>query len=103
MPYYKHFPKIQERVDELNEKYGRKVLSLGYIGNLERWGDDRLWYIWVQGLRYEDGNRNTKDIWCAGAGALEESCDTAARTVARALQAIRVFEVGLEAAGLNNN
>lgn len=99
MAYCKHFNRIQEIVNDLNEKWGRKILSLGYIGNLERWGDDRLWYIWVVDVRYTDGNRNQKSIWCEQGVDLLANKEGAARRVSEAIQAIRHFELGLEAAG----
>jgi len=104
MAYYESFGKIQKRVDELNKDVGRKVLILGYTGNLERWGDDRFWRLWVNEVRYESGN--LKSLW--GASAEDLDVDkvkpvVAAKIVARALAAIETFKLGLEAAGCKIN
>lgn len=36
---------VQDAVDKLKIKYPKAGLSFGYIGNFERWGDDRAFYI----------------------------------------------------------
>lgn len=36
-------------------------IRLGYIGNMERWGDDRQWRVWVNGI-YRTDNNNTLGI-----------------------------------------
>jgi len=33
---------------QLAEKYPQIGLTFGYIGNLERWGDDRSWYFFTK-------------------------------------------------------
>jgi hypothetical protein len=46
--------KIQKIVDKLNEKYTRVNLLFGYVGNVERWGDDRTWYVFAEFLNFND-------------------------------------------------
>lgn len=39
---------LEAKVAELSKTTGL-VLSMGYIGNLERGRDDRLWFVWIKG------------------------------------------------------
>lgn len=77
---------MQNRVRELVEK--TPELSLGYIGNVERWGDNRTHYIWVKNLRHLTGNK--KSIWSASAPLTVEDWQ-------KAYQAVKIFQLGLEA------
>lgn len=36
---------VEDAVERLKKKYPQAGLSFGYIGNFERWGDDRAYYI----------------------------------------------------------
>ncbi len=65
-----------------------KGLTWGYIGNFERWGDDRMLFIWVDGLYYENGN--TKNIWSCGAKGF------AGEDFRQAWRAVKAFEIGRE-------
>lgn len=62
-------------------------LSFGYIGNFERWGDDRSLYIWIPSLPRQK-NGNTQHLWSATAKSLsrQEYCD--------ALRKITAFRLG---------
>jgi len=46
---------IRNLVNELNAKFPQAKLSFGYIGNIERWGDDRGWSIWATGYQTTQG------------------------------------------------
>jgi hypothetical protein len=46
---------ISKLVNELNAKFPQAKLSFGYIGNIERWGDDRGWNIWAKGFQTTQG------------------------------------------------
>ena len=65
-------------------------ITFGYIGNFERWGDDRMLFLWISNQRHENGNQ--KDIWSCNARELDR------QTVAGALYALRRFREGYEAA-----
>lgn len=78
--------KIREEVDNT------PGITFGYIGNFERWGDDRMLYLWVDGQRWEDGNRNQKDLWSCNATSLDKAA------LGRARIALRQFRMGYEAA-----
>ena len=41
----KAYDQISALVDRLKRKYPEAELSLGYLGNFEKWGDDRAWYV----------------------------------------------------------
>jgi hypothetical protein len=101
MTYHKRFNYIQKRIDEVNKKLGRQVLSLGYIGHCDAHMDDRKWIVWVNDLRYPNGN--LKSLWSATADellAVQESAPTrAANRISAALIAIEAFSVGVEASG----
>lgn len=51
---------LQAAIESLAIETGLDI-RLGYIGNLERWGDDRQWNVWVQGI-YERRNGNTLSV-----------------------------------------
>lgn len=42
--------KLSDLVDSLKLKYPQHRLSFGYIGNVERWGDDRSFMIFTRYL-----------------------------------------------------
>lgn len=75
--------KIGERVKEI------EGLVLGYIGNFERWGDDRKLFIWVQGMR-NASNTNTVEIWSCTARFLDQE------SFRDAMVALRGFETALK-------
>ncbi len=66
------------------------LITFGYIGNFERWGDDRKLFLWISNLWWENGNR--KDIWSCNAVDLDR------REQAKALRALRKFKDGYDAA-----
>ena len=41
----KAYDQLSALVDRLKRKYPEAELSLGYLGNFEKWGDDRAWYV----------------------------------------------------------
>lgn len=47
----------------LKTTYPEVSLSFGYIGNLERWGDDRSWMFFTGYVDPESGTRHTKDCF----------------------------------------
>jgi hypothetical protein len=57
---------LQDVVNNLANELGL-VLRLGYIGNLERWGDDRSWRVWIEGIR----NRRTNNVLSVGGHATD--------------------------------
>lgn len=63
-------------------------LTLGYIGNIERWGDDRQWHVWVDSLR-ADGR--TTSIWSCEAKTLQ------IEDLQEAYQAVKIFRIGYAA------
>ena len=65
-------------------------LSFGYIGNDERWGDDRLLHIWVRDLREKNGN--LVSLWCREAVRLTQE------DVSKAWSAVNGFRVALRLA-----
>lgn len=76
---------IRERVSDVPE------LNFGYIGNFERWGDDRKLFIWVPGIPCRLG-QNMAHIWSAEAKTLD------ARAAMLATAAINAFKLGLQLA-----
>ncbi len=70
----------------------RKVegLTFGYIGNFERWGDDRLLMIWVDEDNMRERNGNQRCLWRCPAKDLTAHHHVAASYV------IRGFEAGKE-------
>ena len=65
-------------------------LTFGYIGNFERWGDDRLLMIWVKEDEMRERNGNQRCLWRCPAKDLTASEAIAASYV------IRGFEAGKE-------
>jgi hypothetical protein len=43
---------IDRLVAMLNIAFPQLAMTFGYIGNIERWGDDRRWSVWVGGQAY---------------------------------------------------
>ncbi len=64
-------------------------LKWGYIGNFERWGDDRCLHIWVEGL--EESNGNTKSLWSGEARTFDRD------HYFNALGKIWAYKIGYEA------
>ena len=56
-PKQKEEVRLECNISEQCEK--EKGLTFGYIGNFERWGDDRLLMIWVneEKMRASNGNQ----------------------------------------------
>ena len=65
-------------------------LTFGYIGNFERWGDDRLLMIWVNEDKMRERNGNQRCLWRCPAKDLKAEEAIAASYV------IRGFEAGKE-------
>ena len=65
-------------------------LNFGYIGNFERWGDDRLLMIWVDEDKMRERNGNQRCLWRCPAKDLKAEEAIAASYV------IRGFEAGKE-------
>jgi len=63
-------------------------LILGYLGNLEHWGDDRRWYIWSTNLWEENGNKLS--LWSC------ESRDFDNKAYYQAKQKMHMFQLGRE-------
>jgi len=55
-------------------------LTLGYIGNMERWGDDRAWRIWL------DASAGQGVLWCGQLTRAE---------VGQARQLVKAYQAGL--------
>ena len=79
---------VEARIRQIAEE--TECLTFGYIGNFERWGDDRLLYLWVKGVRQDNGN--LAHIWSAEAKTLTR------RDYGQAATAIRTFALGWKAA-----
>ena len=54
---------LDTHVGQLKERYPQHRFSFGYIGNLERWGDDRSWYIFS---RYLNADTRTSVSYSLG-------------------------------------
>lgn len=61
-------------------------ISLGYIGNVEPWGDDRGLRLWVTNVRHDCGNLAC--IWSCDAKSLTR------REVSRAMHSLHIFRYG---------
>ena len=63
-------------------------LTFGYIGNFERWGDDRKLFIWIdeEGMRLKNGNQAS--LWEC------EARDLDVKSTCLALAAIKGFQMG---------
>lgn len=79
---------IEEALGVLIENH--PALTFGYIGNFERWGDDRSLRIWVKGLWEKNGNQT--GIWAADAVRLTFD------DFVRANRAVHYFAIGFKAA-----
>jgi hypothetical protein len=42
---------IQDVKRELEQRWPGLEFKAGYIGNVERWGDDRSWYLWCDSFK----------------------------------------------------
>ena len=63
-------------------------LNFGYIGNFERWGDDRKLFIWIEEDKMRVKNGNQASLWSCVATDLDGT------SAQRALVVIRGFEAG---------
>jgi len=66
------------------------AITFGYIGNFERWGDDRLLFLRVKNSYWTEGNH--KAIWSCPAKDLDRA------EMSEALRALKHFRLGYEAA-----
>ena len=62
-------------------------LTFGYIGNFERWGDDRLLMIWVNEDKMRESNGNQRCLWRCPAAELVAGDAIAAMHVIKGFQA----------------
>ena len=44
---------LEQLTDRVKKEFPQHELSCGYIGNVERWGDGRMWYVWCHTLQTE--------------------------------------------------
>ena len=65
-------------------------LNFGYIGNFERWGDDRKLFIWIEEDKMRAKNGNQAFLWSCVATYLD------ANETIRAFSAVKGFEAGKE-------
>jgi hypothetical protein len=65
-------------------------LTFGYIGNFERWGDDRLLIIWVNEDKMREKNGNQRSLWRCAATDLDT------KEAIRAFAVVKGFEAGKE-------
>ena len=63
-------------------------LTFGYIGNFERWGDDRKLFIWIDEDNMREKNGNRANLWEGVA------CDLNLEYTCRAFASVRGFEMG---------
>lgn len=63
-------------------------VTFGYIGNFERWGDDRSLYLWID-ARDQAGQQVA--LWNCNAARLRK------RDVAGARHVLRIYRLGYEA------
>ena len=63
-------------------------LNFGYIGNFERWGDDRKLFIWIEEDDMRAKNGNQASLWSCAATYLD------AKETIRAFAAVKGFEAG---------
>ncbi len=68
----------------------RKVegLTFGYIGNFERWGDDRKLFIWINEDEMREKNGNQASLWECVARDLD------VKSACLAFAAIKGFQMG---------
>ena len=71
---------VRDAVDRLKKKYPKAGLSFGYIGNFERWGDDRAYYIFSEIQRpycvYGQGRRFSWGGYPAAHGGIYDMLET---------------------------
>lgn len=83
-------PKLDRVRTRLNELVAKTSgLNYGYIGNFEKWGDDRMLIIWIDDLRE---NGRTPELW---------SCEARSATVEdfwRAISKVQAFALGRKSA-----
>ena len=79
---------IERKIREAAE--GAHLITFGYIGNFERWGDDRRLFLWISNMRGENGN--LKSIWSCNSVELNR------QELANARIALRHFKEGYDAA-----
>lgn len=51
----------EEKAAAVKEEFADLGVSVGYIGNVERWGDDRKWLVFTKAVR-ADGRRVSREI-----------------------------------------
>ena len=63
-------------------------LTFGYIGNFERWGDDRKLFIWINEDEMREKNGNQASLWECVARDLD------VKSACLAFAAIKGFQMG---------
>ena len=63
-------------------------LTFGYIGNFERWGDDRKLFIWINEDEMREKNGNSASLWEC------EARDLNVKDAYAAFAAIKGFQMG---------
>ena len=84
-PKQKEEVRLECNISEQCEK--EKGLTFGYIGNFERWGDDRLLMIWVNEDKMRESNGNQRCLWRCPAAELVAGDAIAASHVIKGFQA----------------
>ena len=79
-------PSLERRIcDRCRDVDG---LTFGYIGNFERWGDDRKLFIWINEDEMREKNGNHANLWECVARDLD------VKSTCLALAAIKGFQMG---------
>ena len=79
-------PSLERRIcDRCRDVDG---LTFGYIGNFERWGDDRKLFIWINEDEMREKNGNHANLWECVARDLDVN------STCLALAAIKGFQMG---------
>ena len=79
-------PSLERRIcDRCRDVDG---LTFGYIGNFERWGDDRKLFIWINEDEMREKNGNQASLWECVARDLD------VKSTCLALAAIKGFQMG---------
>lgn len=85
-------PGAEKQIRELVE--AQPGLRFGYIGNFERWGDDRKLFVWIEGQREASGN--TASVWSCPATQITRRELSAAKCAVRDFG--RAYKAGQAAA-----
>ena len=67
-------------------------LTFGYIGNFERWGDDRKLFIWIDEDDMREKNGNSANLWECVARDLNVKDAVEAFAVIKGFQMGKLYE-----------